>query len=150
MNPIIRKASQPDLPSIERVVRDAYRGYISQIGRPPAPMTDDYHRHVAQGNVWVLLEDNEIVGLVVLMPKPDYMLLDNVAVTPEKQRRGFGRRLMCFAEARARQCGYKEIQLYTNELMQENIILYKHLGYRETDRRLDGGFKRVFMKKLLQ
>ena len=83
------------------------------------------------------------------MPKPNYMLLDNIAVATEKQRCGFGRHLMRFAEDRAKQCGYKEIQLYTNERMFENIAFYKDLGYQETDRRLDSGFKRVFMTKTL-
>ena len=149
MHPTIRKASEQDVHTIEHVVRSAYRGYIPRIGNPPAPMTDDYNQHVASGNVWVSLLDNQIVGLVVLLPKPDYMLLDNVAVAPEKQRRGFGRLLIRFAEDRARQCGYKEIQLYTNEAMLENIAIYNKLGYRETDRRLESGFKRVFMKKTL-
>jgi len=56
---------------------------------------------------------------------------------------------MYFAEVRTRHCGLKEIQLYANELMRENIAFYKNLGYQKTDRRLDSGFKRVFMKKAL-
>jgi N-acetylglutamate synthase-like GNAT family acetyltransferase len=148
-NAIIRVASERDLPMIEHVVRSAYKDYISRIGRPPAPMTDDYHRHVTAGNVWVVVMDSQIVGIIVLIAKSNYMLLDNVAVAPEEQRSGFGRRLMLFAEVRARQCGYREIQLYTNELMLENIAFYHKLGYREIDRCLDSGFKRVFMKKAL-
>lgn len=112
-------------------------------------MTDDYHSHVAAGDVWLLLLDDQVVGLIVLWPKSNYMLLDNVAVAPEKQGRGLGSRLMYFAEVRTRQCGFKEIQLYTNEQMVENIAFYNKLGYRETDRRLDAGFRRVFMKKTL-
>src|SRR5215467_208436 len=134
---------------IAHVVRSAYKDYIPRIGRPPAPMMDDYRSHVAAGNVWLLLLDDQVAGLIVLLPKSNYMLLDNVAVAPEKQGCGYGRRLMDFAELRTRQCGLKEIQLYTNELMLENIAFYNKLGYRETDRRLDSGFKRVFMKKTL-
>jgi N-acetylglutamate synthase-like GNAT family acetyltransferase len=149
MDAIIRIATDRDVLTIEHVIRRAYMDYTPRIGRPPAPMNDDYRQHVAAGNVWVLLLDGEIIGVVVLLLRTDYMLLDNVAVAPEKQRHGFGRRLMLFAEVRARQCGYKEIQLYTNELMLENIAFYHKLGYREIDRRLDSGFKRVFMKKAL-
>jgi len=87
--------------------------------------------------------------LVVLVPEPGYMLLENVAVAPEKQRLGFGRRLIEFAEARSRQCGYREIRLYTNELMRENLAWYTRLGYQEISRRLDSGFKRVFMSKTI-
>jgi len=128
-------------------VRAAYQLYIPRIGKPPGPMTDDYHAQVASGNVWVLVADGEIVGLVVLMPKADSMLLENVAVAPGKQRLGLGRRLIEFAEARARQCGFRKIHLYTNELMHENLAWYARLGYQETTRRLDSGFQRVFMSK---
>jgi len=143
----IRRGSQEDVPAIEGIVRAAYQLYIPRIGKPPGPMTDDYHAQVALGNVWVLVADGEIVGLVVLVPKADSMLLENVAVAPEKQRLGFGRRLIEFAEARARQCGFRKIHLYTNELMYENLAWYARLGYQETTRRLDSGFQRVFMSK---
>jgi ribosomal protein S18 acetylase RimI-like enzyme len=145
----IRLGSEEDVSAIESIVRTAYQHYIARIGRPPGPMTDDYHAQVASGNVWVLVVDSEIVGLVVLMPEPGYMLLDNVAVAPNKQRLGFGRRLIEFAEARSRQCGYRKIRLYTNELMQENLAWYTRLGYQETSRRLDSGFMRVFMSKTI-
>ena len=145
----IRSASKQDIPAIERVVYDAYKSYIPRIGKPPAPMTDDYRLHVAAGNAWVLVLDNQIIGLVVLVPKAGYMLLDNVAVAPTKQGAGWGRRLIEFAETRTRECGYAQIRLYTNELMHENLALYERLGYREFSRRLDSGFKRVFMKKTL-
>ena len=147
---MIRRASQRDLPGIERVVAAAYKQYIPRIGTVPGPMSDDYGWQVALGNVWVSVLDEEIVGIVVLVAKPDYLLLDNVAVLPEKQGLGFGRGLIAFAEAEARQRGYGEIQLYTNELMHENLALYAKLSYQEISRRVDSGFKRVFMRKNLR
>jgi N-acetylglutamate synthase-like GNAT family acetyltransferase len=143
----IRRGSEEDVPAIEGIVRAAYQHYIARIGKPPGPMTDDYHAQVVAGNVWVLVLDHEIVGIVVLVPEADSMLLENVAIAPEKQRLGLGRRLIEFAEARARQCGYRKIHLYTNELMHENLAWYSRLGYQETSRRLDSGFNRVFMSK---
>jgi ribosomal protein S18 acetylase RimI-like enzyme len=149
MEPTIRIASERDLPAIERVVYDAYKGYIPLIGKPPVPMSDDYGRQIEAGNVWVLLLDDQLVGLVVLVRQGGHMLLDNVAVAPERQGCGLGRALIDFAEAKVRECGYNEIHLYTNELMHQNLALYKRLGYQETARRLDSGFRRVFMKKTL-
>jgi len=90
-----------------------------------------------------------MLGLVVLVPKPTYMLIDNVAVLPERQHSGLGRMLPAFAEAKARECGYLEVQLHTNELMHENLDWYARLGYQETSRMFDSGFRRVFMKKHL-
>jgi hypothetical protein len=33
--------------------------------------------------------------------------------------------------------------------MTENIAYYRRLGYEEVERRVDEGFRRVFMKKVL-
>jgi GNAT superfamily N-acetyltransferase len=66
---------------------------------------------------------------------------------PEKQ--GSGRMLLDFAEEKARERGYLEVRLYTNELMHENLAWYARLGYQETSRLCDSGFRRVFMKNSL-
>ena len=132
---------------IKRIVCAAYEKYTPRIGKPPAPMTDDYEGQVASGNAWVLEVDDELVGLVVLVPKPAYMLIDNLAVMPGRQRSGLGSMLLAFAEATARERGYVEVQLYTNELMHENLAWYTKRGYQETSRKYDSGFRRVFMKK---
>ena len=92
----------------------------------------------------------EIAGLVVVQRASDYMLLDNVAVKPDHQGSGFGRQLIEFAEDRARQYGYDEIQLYTNALMHENLAMYARLGYQEFSRLRDSGFDRVFFRKTLR
>jgi ribosomal protein S18 acetylase RimI-like enzyme len=146
---MIRQATLKDVHTVERIVHLAYQSYIPRIGKPPGPMLDDYHAAVRSGNVWVLELDGQLVGIIVLVAKPEYMLLDNVAVLPERQRSGLGRLLLTFAEERARECGYREVQLYTNELMSENLAWYVGLGYQETSRRNDSGFRRVFMKKTL-
>ncbi len=77
------------------------------------------------------------------------MLLDNVAVSPERQGLGLGRQLIEFAEAVAKQSGYMEIWLYTNTAMHENLAMYVTLGYQDCARGLQDGFHRVFMKKAL-
>ena len=59
---IICLAAVEDVPAIKRIVLAAYEKYIPRIGKPPAPMTDDYHGHVASGNVWVLELDGELLG----------------------------------------------------------------------------------------
>lgn len=145
----IRQAVPADLASIERIVTDAYARYIPRIGKAPAPMSDNYQGRVAEGVVWVLTVQDEIAGLIVLLPKANHLLLDNVAVTPERQGTGLGRRLIIFAEAEALRLGYTETRLYTNIAMHENLVIYTKLGYQESGRAEEDGFKRVFMKKRL-
>lgn len=145
----IRLAVAADVPAVARVIDDAYGHYIPRLGRPPAPMLDDHAARVSAGVLWVMEDGGTIVGIVVLLPQTDHLLLDNIAVVPERQGRGLGRRLLGFAEAEAVRRGYTEIRLYTNALMTENRCLYASVGYEETGVGTESGYERVFMRKQL-
>ena len=122
--PRIRAATATDVSAIADIVDEAYRHYIARIGKPPGPMLDDYVARVLEGMVWVLEEGSVIAGIIVLLPAMDYLLLDNIAVSPARQGSGFGRRLLAFAEAEALRRGYAEIRLHTHQTMEENQRLY--------------------------
>ena len=111
-------------------------------------MLADYAALIRSGAVHVL-DGDPIAGVLVLTPKGDAMLVENVAVHPSRQGEGLGRKLMRFVEEFAREKGLSKIALYTNELMTENIAFYEGLGFEEVDRRLDDGYRRVFMSKEL-
>jgi len=98
----------------------------------------------------VLEEEAAITGIIVLLSAPDYLLLDNIAVSPARQGLGLGRRLLVFAEAEALRRGYREIRLYTHQEMVENQRLYASIGYEETGRGAEAGYERVFMRKQLR
>ncbi|CAB3667138.1 GNAT family N-acetyltransferase [Achromobacter pestifer] len=145
----IRQATPDDVPAIERIVTDAYTPYIARIGATPGPMRDDYAARVEQGVVYVLQEQHSIHGVLVLIPEGDYMLLDNIAVSPLSQGKGYGRVLMQFSETAARQAECRCIRLYTQEKMTENIAIYARYGFVETHRAEEIGLRRVFMQKRL-
>jgi len=147
---VIRPAMPADREAIEAIVAAAYAPYVERIGKKPGPMLDDYAALIAAGVVTVD-EDaaGQLAGLIVLLPKNDHLLLDNIAIHPGRQGQGLGRRLIDFAEAEARRRGYREIRLYTHETMTENIALYTRRGFVETARGLDAGYARVFMAKPL-
>jgi ribosomal protein S18 acetylase RimI-like enzyme len=48
-----------------------------------------------------------IAAIIVLLPAPKYLLLDNIAVSPACQGLGMGRRLLAFAETEALRRGYR-------------------------------------------
>ena len=147
--PRIRAAIASDVSVIEQIVEQAYRQYIPRLGKPPGPMLDDYSARVSEGVVWVIEEGSAIAGIIVLLPKPEYLLLDNIAVAPARQGSGMGRRLLTFAEAEAVRRGYREIRLYMHQTMTENQHLYTAIGYEETGRGTEAGYERVFMRKRL-
>jgi len=145
----IRSADLTDVPAVAQIVHNAYEHYIARMGRPPGPMLDDYAARVSEGVVWVIEEAGTIVGILVLLPKADHLLLDNIAVRPSHQGKGFGRQLLEFAEAEALRQHYGEIRLYTHQTMTENQRLYAAIGYEETGRGSEAGYERVFMRKQL-
>lgn len=150
----IRLATADDRSAVEGIAEAAYAQYIPRMDKKPAPMTEDYAKRIAESQVHVLTayDDNGecVRGFLVLEPGTEYMLLDNVAVDPRHQGRGYGKALIRFAEETAFAAGYRGVTLYTNEVMVENISLYSRLGFVETHRAHDHGFKRVFMSKQLQ
>lgn len=131
------------------LVHESYRHYIARIGKPPGPMLDDYGVRIAAGQAWVLEEAGRIMGLLVLEEQGDACLLDNIAVRPDGQGKGYGRALLQFAEDHARAAGCSAIVLYTHVLMVENQALYCRIGYVETGRVKEKGFERVYMRKPL-
>jgi ribosomal protein S18 acetylase RimI-like enzyme len=146
----IRIASIADCRAVEAIVQAAYAPYAPRIGRKPGPMLDDYPRLIREKRVYVLVVEEIIFGILVLVSQERSMLLDNVAVSPEAQGRGYGRMLLEFAEHSAADAGYDSISLYTNEAMVENIALYSQIGYIETHRAEEKGLRRVYMTKSLK
>jgi len=147
---VIRRARPEDRAAVEAIVHAAYAMYVDRIGKPPGPMLDDYARLIADGAVSVIEDaDGTMAGIIVLVPKPDHLLLDNIAVRPDWQGQGLGRQLIAFAEDEARRLSYAELRLYTHEKMTENIALYTRLGFVEAGRGHQAGYDRVFMTKRL-
>jgi ribosomal protein S18 acetylase RimI-like enzyme len=144
-----RPATAEDVPAMRAVAVAAYRGYLPRMDRAPAPMTADYARAVREHEVWVAERGDVIAGLLVLVRQPDHLLLENVAVLPSAQGRGIGTSLLALAEERARRHGLREVRLYTNEAMTENLAYYPCHGYTETHRAAQDGFSRVFFRKIV-
>ncbi|HSA81789.1 MAG TPA: GNAT family N-acetyltransferase [Geminicoccaceae bacterium] len=127
----------------------AFGRFIPQIGKPPAPMLADYAALIARHQVHVVEEEGTVAAVLVLAAAADHLFLDVVAVRPRRQRQGLGRRLMAFAADEARRRGLGEIRLYTHEVMSGALGLYRALGYQETARRLEDGYERVYLRKVL-
>jgi ribosomal protein S18 acetylase RimI-like enzyme len=129
---VIRPARLDEVNALHRLAELAYTPWEAIVGRRPLPMDDDYAARVRAGQAWVLDEGGEIAALAVLEPGEGWVVLENVAVHPERQRAGLGQRMIAFAADEARRRGARELRLYTNALMAANLALYARLGFRET------------------
>jgi GNAT superfamily N-acetyltransferase len=147
---VLRSATEKDVPAVTACVHNAFKHYIKRIGRPPAPMLMDYAREIREHQVFVVEDNGQIAGILVLCTKEEGFLLDVIAVEPRYQGKGAGKLLLEFAETEALRQGYKSIYLYTHEKMTENQMLYTKIGYVEYDRRVEHGLARVYMRKQLK
>ena len=144
-----RSAEAADASSVAELGDAAYGHYVERIGMLPGPMTADYAEVIRNHQVTVAERQGDIVGVIVLTVADEGFLVDNVAVHPGHRGSGLGRALLQFAEAEARRAGFDSIYLYTHEKMTENLALYARIGYVEYDRRSQGAFSLVYLRKHL-
>ncbi|CAD0100039.1 unnamed protein product [Aureobasidium mustum] len=157
-NPTITLASPEHLNAITDLITQAYTPYITRLnGKEPAPMTADYAVLISSSCVYILCApptqstSSTVLGCISLNLNAtnNALQINNLAVSPEAQGKGYGKLLMGFAEDVAKEKGVSKLELYTNVKMVENLVLYKKLGYEEVGRWVEDGFERVFFVKEL-
>ena len=127
--PTIRGARRGEAGAVEALTREAYAKWVAVAGREPKPMFADHARAVALGRVHLLFADGVLAGLVEAVDEPGALLIENLAVSPRHQRRGFGRALLAHVEELAAEAGRARVRLYTNKLFAENVTFYARAGY---------------------
>lgn len=142
-----RPAGSSDVATVRAIAEAAYEPYVAAIGRPPAPMVADFAAAAAAGDLFLLEEEGQAVGYIHLYAKGEDLHIENLAVAPQARRRGHARRLLAFAEQAARARGIARLDLYTNEVMEAAFGLYIAAGFEEVDRRLEAGFRRIYLRK---
>ena len=145
----IRLAVTRDDSAVAYCVCQAFIHYIPRIGKQPGPMLDDYQSLIEQSVVYVACQQEEIVGVLVLLETDEGFRIETIAVLPSAQGIGIGGKLLAFAEAVALNLGYISIYLSTHRLMYESQAVYAHFGYVEFDRRIVNGYDRIFIRKQL-
>ncbi len=97
----LRRAASTDAPAIRDLSRTAYAKWVPLIGREPMPMTADYDRAVTEHIIDLVEERGELLALIEMVPAPDHLLIENIAVRPDQQGRGLGDLLLRHAETLA-------------------------------------------------
>jgi GNAT superfamily N-acetyltransferase len=147
----LRRATSSDVRIIGEITRAAYAQWVAVIGREPKPMTADYARAVADHVIDLLEEDGRPIALIETIPTSAYLLIENIAVLPDRHGRGVGGVLLRHADTLARSLGLNELRLYTNAKFASNIAFYSRRGFEEFLREPHpAGGEVVHMKKPLE
>ena len=129
----LRTATLQDAAPLATCIEAAYARYrtcIPDLPRVSEGIADDIRSNL----VWVAELDQAVIGGLVMVLKDAYAILANIAVDPNCKGMGVGRGLIDHAEAECRRLKKAELRLSTHVDMPENVALYEHLGWKETER----------------
>ena len=76
---------------VRDITRAAYTKWVAAIGREPTPMTANYEQAVIDHVIDLLEEHGRPMALIEIIPGPLYLLIENIAVRPDRHGEGIDR-----------------------------------------------------------
>lgn len=120
----------------------------SALGLTPASLA----AKAAGETCFVALADDRLVGCVFAAERADALYVGRLAVAPDAQGRGIGRRLMIAVERLARRLGKPALELEARVELAGNHAVFRHMGFVETAHTSHPGYGRptsiTFRKRL--
>lgn len=147
----LRPATNADAKEVRALIFSVLREY----GLTPDPegtdrdLDDIEANYLPDGLFDVLVEDGRIIGTVGVYPKGEGVCeLRKMYLERNARGRGLGRRMLEHACARARELGFRSMELETAGALKEAISLYIAWGFRPVERHLAKRCDRAFAKEL--
>ena len=125
----LRRAETADLEPLLALQRAAYAKNRPLLGVEPIPLLADYSVILRDMEVWVSEKDARLVGVLVLEPRADDLLIWSIATDPTAQGTGLGGALLSAADERARQLGRSVVRLYTGTPLHHLVGWYGRHGF---------------------
>lgn len=95
------------------------------------PSVELVQEYAQRGRLLLAESDGEVIGVAVLIQtRPATLELVNVAVHPDRQGEGIGKRLVLHAIAMAREAGADTLELGTGNSSLQQLGLYQKCGFR--------------------
>jgi len=137
----IRLATEEDIPRILDLYHELTIS-LSQVEMSRRPSSDDYRRVFAEiradprHELLVVEYQGQVVGTVVLLIVPNlshsatpWALVENLIVGQKQRRMGFGKLLLEYVIARAKEKGCHRIELCSDKRRREAHRLYRSVGF---------------------
>lgn len=154
MSWIFAQAAPAQEAAVRAVMRAAFAPYMRRLGREVAPTAfASLPEALARGDVWLALDGGEILGVAELKRDGDALVLEHLAVAPDRQGSGIGSWMLPRIAERARAAGAAALSLHTAAVMEDLLRLYARHGFMEVHRGPPPHGKdtlpRVFLRKKL-
>ena len=142
---MITIATLEDASALEKLINSAYRGETSKKGWATEAdllegkrITLDELEEIIKNKDNTILkytENNQIIGSVLLANKGNKLYLGMLAISPELQNRGLGKKLLQEAEVHALSLGLSKIVMTVITIREKLIEWYNRHGYVDTGER---------------
>jgi GNAT superfamily N-acetyltransferase len=145
----IRMAVSEDASSISSVLHESfieYKPLYTEEGfAATTPVTAQVRDRIGEGPVWIVSDNDAIVGTVSVVPKGESLYVRGMAIVPAARGRRIGELLLRQVEDFATERGFKRLLLSTTPFLERAIQLYEHYGFK----RSSGGPDNLFGTPLL-
>ncbi|WP_124728644.1 GNAT family N-acetyltransferase [Staphylospora marina] len=95
------------------------------------PSLEVVNSYIGRGHCFVAVRNGHIIGVYVLIDtRPQTVELVNIAVSPQEQGKGIGKKLVFHAIETAQSMGYKTIEVGTGNSSISQLALYQKCGFR--------------------
>jgi GNAT superfamily N-acetyltransferase len=138
-----RATANYDWAAVLRLISTAFAAMEGRID-PPSSMhnltLEDIARQAEEGEVWVT--GDPPVACMFLTPKGEALYLGRIAVASSHRNQGHARALIDAAEARARELGFKALELQSRVELIENHAVFAALGFTQAGMTAHPGYDR--------
>jgi len=139
----IRDAAETEAATVVALIHTSFEEYRGVLD-PPSGAHDETQETVRakmeKARFALARLDGIPVGCVMYENQGEWMYLGRLAVLPDRRRRGIGRALIEYVEARAREAGLKRTRLGERLTLTELRASYERQGYRVVERRAHPGY----------
>ncbi|WLR58597.1 GNAT family N-acetyltransferase [Guptibacillus hwajinpoensis] len=98
------------------------------------PSLDYIERYLKVGSCYVAVEEQEVIGVYVLVEKEEEIMeIMNIAVREDRRGKGIGKKLIHDAIQRSEALGATNIEIGTGNSSLDQLALYQKCHFRITD-----------------
>ncbi len=131
--PRLRIAMPEDSEAITSVLAKSFAehksSYTPQAYAATVPTIEEIRERFGEGEIWIALNNGEIVGTVSVVPKKDSLYIRSMAITPEARENRIGERLLNKVQNYAVAHDYRKLSLSTTPFLNRAIRLYEKFGF---------------------
>jgi GNAT superfamily N-acetyltransferase len=124
-------AAPDQLAAVEALMRQAFTPYVRALGREIAPGSYDwYGEAIVKGDIFIARDRGELVGAIATKRGDKDLGLEQIGVSPARQKQGIASWMIGEIESIARDRGCRTMSLNTAEMMVDRVRLYSRHGFR--------------------